>query len=163
MTRTFLCALIVGGLVILACATRPAQAKPPMQASEDGVVFAQLLGEYCIGKWGEPNCLKSVSQMNLTMVGSYGGGLQERGQTREAENIKQHCAASTAATEGDYPAYAMKSAFIECANAISDANERTGLQPDLTMYQLLVGAVMCIDGNAACAKMEETLRQFTPR
>lgn len=147
-------------LAVLSFAISPARAQ---QASEDSLAYAQLLGEYCPGKWETPYCLKAVSQSNLTMVANYGGALQESGKTQEAENIKQHCAASTAATEGDYPAYAMKSAFIECANTISDTASRTGMQPDLSLYQLLVGATMCLDQAAGCANIEQTLRQHAQR
>lgn len=132
-------------------------------ASEEALASAQLLGEYCPGQWESASCLKAVSQSNLVMVSNYGGALQESGKAQAAEQIKQHCAASTAGTEGDYPAYAMKSAFIECANTISTVSEQTGMTPDLSHYQLLVGATMCLDKAAGCANIEQTLRQHAGR
>ena len=132
-------------------------------ASEEALASAQLLGEYCPGQWESAYCLKAVSQSNMVMVSNYGGALQEGGKAQAAEQIKQHCAASTAGTESDYPAYAMKSAFIECANTISTVAEQTGMTPDLSHYQLLVGATLCLDKAPGCANIEQTLRRHAGR
>ena len=128
--------------------------------SEDALAYGQLLGEYCPGQWESAYCLKAVSQSNLTMVSNYGAALKDRGKEQAAETLKQHCAASTAGTEGDYPAYAMKSAFTECANAIGDLAGQTNINPDLSHFQLLVGATMCLDRAAECQTIENSLRQL---
>lgn len=131
--------------------------------SADGMAAARLVGTHCPGQWESASCLKAVSQSNMVMVSNYGETLQQSGKAQAAENLKQHCAASTAATEGDYPAYAMKSAFIECANSITTISEQLGVTPDLSQFQLLIGAAMCLDKGAGCANIETALRQHAGR
>jgi hypothetical protein len=86
--------------------------------------------------------------------------LQEQKLNDAAEKIKQHCAAATAAREQEFPAYAMKSAFIECANMMSDVSDETRITPDLSHYQLLIGATMCLNKDPGCAEITKTLRQY---
>lgn len=148
--------LTLSVIVMQGIALSPAMAASP---SKDGLAFAQLLGRHCPGQWESPSCLKAVSQSNMAMVSNYGGALQESGKQQAAEQIKQTCAASTAATEGNYPAYAMKSAFVECANSISTVAEQTKISPDLSQYQLLIGATMCLDKASGCQTIEQSLRQ----
>lgn len=154
---THLKKLAVPAIVLQALAFTPAMAAGSV--SQNGLAFAKLLGQHCPGQWESPSCLKAVSESNMSMVSSYGGALQEGGKQQAAEQIKQNCAASTAATEGNYPAYAMKSAFIECANTISSVAEQTGVSPDLSQYQLLIGATMCLDKAEGCQNIEQSLRQ----
>ncbi|MBU0859509.1 MAG: hypothetical protein KJ667_06205 [Alphaproteobacteria bacterium] len=161
MTFSFIKKTALTVVMLQALAIVPAHATGA--ASEDALTFGQLLGEYCPGQWESAHCLKAVSQSNMVMVSNYGAALQESGKKQAAEQLKQHCAASTAGTEGDYPAYAMKSAFTECANTIGDLAGQTNLKPDLSHYQLLVGATMCLDGAAECAPIEKTLRQLAGR
>lgn len=152
---------IAATLAILALPAAAAHASGGV--SPEALASVQLLGQHCPGQWESASCLQAVSQSNLVMISNYGGTLQESGKTQAAEQIKQNCAASTAGTEGNYPAYAMKSAFIECANTISTVAEQTGMTPDLSQYQLMVGATMCLDKAAGCANIEQTLRQHAGR
>lgn len=121
---------------------------------------AQHIATSCIGHWSEPTCMSAVSESNMILAAAYGGALQQRSQDAAAENIKQHCAASTAAREGQYPAYAMKSAFTECANMMYDISEQTGLAPDQSRYQVLVAAVLCMGNDPKCAAFEEGLKPY---
>ena len=151
----------IAAVTLLTILTMPAQAGSGVSA--DGMAAARLVGAHCPGQWEAPACLKAVSQSNLTMVSNYGEALHNGRKAQAAEQVKEHCAASTAATEGNYPAYAMKSAFIECANTITTITEQTGMTPDLSQFQLLVGAAMCLDKGAGCAGIETTLSQLAGR
>lgn len=113
------------------------------------------------GKWAGQPCLNAVSASNMALASMYGAALQQANQNAQAENLKQHCAASTAATQGEYPADAMRSAFTECANSIVDISGATGLNPDPTRYQALIGAVWCLTGDAKCASVEQGLLPYT--
>ncbi len=77
-----------------------------------------------------------------------------------AETLKQKCAASTAHREQAFPAAAMKSAFIECANGISDLVDQTQVSPDLDHYQLLVAPVLCMNKDKSCASLERGLKNY---
>jgi hypothetical protein len=136
----------------------PAMARAEAVPSATALTYAKLLGQSCPGQWESQTCLKAASQSSLTLAANYGGALQERKLNAEAEDIKQHCAASTAATQGEYPAYALKSAFIECANTMSDVAAKTSIDPDVSHYQLLVATVMCLDKDAGCVEIEKTLK-----
>ncbi len=122
---------------------------------------ATQIASACIGSWNSQNCLQAVSQSNLALASEYGSALQQSGKETEAESIKQHCAASTAATQGEFPAYAFKSAFTECANTMSDVYDQTKLAPDSTRFQVLLGAIWCLDGDPQCANVENGLKPHT--
>ncbi len=114
----------------------------------------------CLDGWEGQDCLKAVSASNYIMVSNYGAMLKENNQEASAETLKQTCAASTAAMERDVPAYAMKSAFVECANSIVDVAERSKLIPDQNQYQILVGAVLCLSNDERCQSINEGLKKF---
>lgn len=143
-------------LALFAFAPTPSHAEAVPSAT--ALTYAKSLGQVCPGQWESQPCLKAASQSSLALAANYGGALQEKKLNAEAEEIKQHCAASTAATQGEYPAYAMKSAFIECANTMSDVATKTTLDPDVSHYQLLVATVMCLDKDAGCVEIEKTLK-----
>jgi len=82
---------------------------------------------------------------------------------RDAAAQEQSCAASTAHREQAFPAYAMKSAFIECVNIISDLSEQTGVAPDVNHYQLLLLPALCLEKDKRCGPMEKGLRQYRAR
>lgn len=126
--------------------------------STTALTYAKSMGQSCPGQWESQPCLKAASQSSLALAANYGGALQEKKLAADAENIKQHCAAATAATQGEYPAYALKSAFIECANTISDTATKTTLDPDVSHYQLLIATIMCLDKDAGCVEIEKTLK-----
>lgn len=124
------------------------------QISPQVLAHAKQIGQTCPQKWETQNCLKAVSSSNKTLVVNYMQALDAKGKKAEVEQVKQVCAASTAATEGEYPAYAMKSAFTECTNGLYDISQKTGVLPDQSHYQLLVGAVLCLSDAPQCAALE---------
>jgi len=148
-------ALALGFIVTLGLITSTAQA-----ASEASVTYAKRVAPVCINTWETPACLTAMSESNLVMAANYGAALQERNQNAAAETLKQHCAASTAHREQAFPAYAMKSAFIECVNIISDLNDQTGVAPDVDHYQLIVLAALCLSKDPRCKPMERGLQQY---
>ena len=150
------------GIILPALAFTPASAQTggAETPSAEALTYAKLLGAHCPNAWESDACLSAVSKSNLALASNYGAKLQENKQKDAAENIKQHCAASTAAAEGSYPAYAMKSAFIECANAISDTSIKTRIDPDASHYQLLIGATMCLNKDAGCENITKSLQAY---
>ncbi len=123
--------------------------------------FAKRAAQACLnGRWEEQACLKTISENTLVMAANYGATLQGRGKNKASEILKEHCAAATAATKGEYPAYAMRSAYVECVNKIYDLTESTKMSPDLSQYQLLVGAVQCLDKSTACTGVETGLSKY---
>jgi hypothetical protein len=144
--------------MILACALilpQPAQAASSFTQND-----ATNLASNCLGNWNSQGCLQVVSQSNLAMASEYGSALEQSGKKAAAESIKQHCAASTAATQGEFPAYAFKSAFTECANTMSDVFDQTQMAPDSNRFQVLLGAIWCMDGAQQCVNVENGLKPF---
>jgi hypothetical protein len=133
---------------------------PAFAQSELAVQNAVMVAKACPARWESPDCLKSVSQVTLSMAANYAGALQESGKKTDSETIKQHCAAATAATQQNYPAYAMQSAFTECANKIAEIVQSTTMTPDLSQYQLLGGAILCLQKHAGCADIENGLKAY---
>lgn len=129
--------------------------------SGTSVDFAKRAANACLnGHWEDQACLKSISENTLVMAANYGAALQKRGKNKDSETLKENCAAATAATKGEYPAYAMRSAYVECANKVYDLTESTKMSPDLSQYQLLVGAVQCLDKSRACKGVESGLAKY---
>ncbi len=157
MTFSHFKKLALIGFMLQGLAFAPAYAQETPSA--DAVTYAKLMGAHCPNAWETDACLSAVSKSNLALASNYGAKLQENKQDAAAEDIKQHCAASTAASQGSYPAYAMKSAFIECANTMSDTAAKTKIDPDLSHYQLLIGATMCLNKDAGCDSITKTLQQ----
>ncbi|MBL4803602.1 MAG: hypothetical protein JKY71_01955 [Alphaproteobacteria bacterium] len=138
------------------------QAQPTeSQPSSTATSFAQRIAQACVsGKWEQQPCLKAVSENNLVMASNYIAALDEAGKKQQGEMVKQKCAASTAATKGEYPANAMRSAYVECVNHVVDTVKATGMLPDQSQYQLLVGAVQCLDKATACSAIEQGLSRY---
>jgi hypothetical protein len=153
--------LIVLSAALLLCAlsAAPAWAQSASVSSPIGQE-ASVVAKACLSNWQAPGCLKAVSGGALVLASNYGVALQQGGHAGEAEQVKQHCAASTAATQGNYPAYAMKSAFTECANTITDIAGKTGVQPDPAQFQLLVGPTLCLSGDPRCSAVETGLKAY---
>ncbi len=149
---------VAAAAILLASGFSAAPARA--QASDISVQFAKEVANTCLSGWDTQPCLSAISQSNLVMASNYGAHLKQKGKESEAEQVKQHCAASTAASKGEYPAYAMKSAFTECANTISDIADATGTQPDLGQYELLVSSVLCMTDDRRCAAITEGLRRY---
>ncbi|MGB0718977.1 MAG: hypothetical protein ACPGRX_00800 [Bdellovibrionales bacterium] len=130
-------------------------------ASQTALDYARLAAKSCVpGAWEGQPCLAAISQNTLVMAANYQEALQNAQKLSDSEAIKQHCAAATAAANGEYPAYAMRSAYVECANTVYDVTERSGVRPDLSQYQLLIGAVQCLDKSTACSAFETGLAAY---
>ncbi len=137
-----------------------AQTQGGVKASDVSLAAAQQIAPVCIGAWESPACLTAVSASNMVMLSNYGAVLQEKKLEAPADTLKQHCAASTAHGEQQFPAYAMKSAFIECVNTITDVAGQTTVPPDVDHFQLLVMAALCLSKDPRCAPMEQALGQY---
>lgn len=132
-------------------------------SSAQSLQFAANIANVCPGAWDSPACLTAVSESNFVMVSNYGAVLQQAKLEAQAESLKQNCAASTAHREQAFPAAAMRSAFVACANHISDLVDQTKVSPDTDHFQLLVAPVLCMDKNKSCAQIEAGLLQYKGR
>ena len=97
------------------------------------------------------------------MAVKYAGMLEARGKKDSIEELKQVCAAATVTEEDvgeDVPAYAFQSAYTECANGIYDISEKTGVKPDQSHYQLIVGAVLCLSNAPQCKVLEGQMQKY---
>jgi len=147
--------------------TAPPQAQPAPKTqqedapSQNALMNARDVANKCLNsQWESQPCLKAVSQNNLIMASEYANALDQAGRSQEAEFIKETCAASTAASKEEFPAYAMRSAFVECVNSIPSAANATGILPDQSQFQLLVAAIQCLDKTEACPAIEQSLAQY---
>lgn len=129
------------------------------QGLDQGVIrHAMTISKACPGNWGAQSCLRAMSASNQDMAINYALKVKEAGHEQELETIKETCAASTAATQGEYPADAMRSAFTECVNGMYTVSEKTGVTPDQSHYQLIVGAVLCMNNAPQCPQLEKQMR-----
>jgi hypothetical protein len=130
----------------------------PQEMDRIVVMHTQEIGAYCVGSWQSQNCMKALSSSALTLASLYAEKLEKAGHKDAQDPLLQNCAAATAATKVEVPAYAMKSALTTCANAIYDITESTKIKPNLTHFQLLVEPIYCLGGDPRCEKLEEILR-----
>lgn len=161
-TKLLIITLLTAIISITTAGTAEAQ-YIKQRASSASVSHAKLVSRACLGRWEKQRCLKAVSDSNLVMVANYGATLQKKGKKQSLETLKEHCAASTAASNGEYPAYAMQSAYTECANIISDIVEETGIMIDQSHYQLIGSAVLCLSKDRRCKIIESGLRKYSGR
>ncbi|NCC21570.1 MAG: hypothetical protein EOM26_03810 [Alphaproteobacteria bacterium] len=122
--------------------------------------FIGPIAQQCIGNWESQACISILAQSNLVLAANYAEKLEKRGQKKATEAVKEHCAAATAATQQDVPAYAMRSAMTECANAIYDISRATKVEPDQSHYQLLVYPTMCLSEDQQCPAIEAGLEDY---
>lgn len=148
-------------LVVIPFGAQAQDKTPPsnvIKPSPVSVNFARDYAKNCLGEWSNAECLKTVSGSNIVLTGQYMDVLKEQGKTDKVAELRDGCAASTAAfNKSDIPAKAMRNAYVQCANTISDISEATTIKPDLSHYQLLLGAIMCLDGSDVCKKLEAQL------
>lgn len=149
----FICAAALAANPVPAQTAAPAVSTASLQA-------AKLIANACLPGWETQTCIKALAQSSYVMVSNYGGTLEERKMKADAETLKQHCAATTAATQQDVPAYAQRSAMTECANTISDLVEKTKIAPDMAHYQLMVIPTLCLSKDPSCAAVTEQLKTF---
>lgn len=119
--------------------------------------YIERMGQLCVSHWENQECLKTISEISLTVASNYAHALDSKGLAKHNEGLKQHCAAATAATRTIVPGYAMKSALTECVNAIYEINQATQVKPDETRYQLLVSAILCLSSDESCGFIEKSL------
>ncbi len=123
--------------------------------------YARDMAHACLGgEWEAQPCMVVVSENTLVMAANYQADLEKSGKKALGEQVKQKCAAATAATRGEYPAYAMQSAYTECANGLYEISEASGMKFDINQYQLLVGAIQCIGKTGNCKMFETGLGQY---
>lgn len=151
--------------VMLACAAPvmtagvPARAQTAPQMSEAAAGYAKSISRQCLRGWESQRCLAALSESALALTANYAAALDKGRKKKFLDGLKNQCAAATAATEGRYPAEAMVSAYTECANAIYDISEASGVSPDLSHYQLLIGGILCLSDDPQCEIVEKGLRR----
>ncbi|MBX2834417.1 MAG: hypothetical protein KTR28_05555 [Micavibrio sp.] len=131
-------------------------------ASEKSIAaqYAKIAAPLCIDRWEDAKCHAAIAESNKALAGNFAQELQDNGKSQSIELIKQNCAAATAPSEKEYPAYAVQSAFTECANIFFDIANETGIKPDPSHYQLLVGTVLCMSKDPRCSAVEAGLSRF---
>ncbi len=125
------------------------------------LTYVKGVGKACVEDWATQNCMKNLSILNRDTASFYAQNLNDSGRKdadAKMEELKQHCAASTAALKVDVPAYAMRSAMTECVNTISDIVDATKVKPNVNMYQLMVGSILCLQKDAQCKFIENQLK-----
>lgn len=138
--------------------TTPDGTFTPKPVKESNVLeLVAGINSNCSGHWKGNTCMASVSRVAHNLTRDYAKKLDANGKKSSLEPLRQHCAASTAALQIEVPEYAILSAATECANIISDINGQTQTPPDLNMYQLLIGAIMCMNKDTTCAGIEKSL------
>lgn len=161
VTTIFMCAFMWCGAPN--AATAQTIKKPGMYEKVDNPVvekYVNMVAAECPENWSSPVCLSVMSESNRVMVSNFMEELDRAGQAGAVESVKNSCAASTAAEKQIFPADAMKSAFIECANIISDTAATTRLAPDLAHYELLTAAVLCMSNDRRCVGITKKLMKI---
>lgn len=138
----------------------PTSANAQLGVSQQVLGHAQKVASACIHKWENQTCLTALSNSNMDMIINYAQSLKNNHKSSAIEDLKNVCAASTAAQDGEYPAYAMNSAFTECANGMYDLSVSTGIKPDQSHYQLIVAAVMCLSKSPQCRTLQGQLQKY---
>ena len=132
----------------------------PVNVNKNFKAHARNVAQKCINSWESDNCLTATSEAAMVLISQYGAKLQNANFDEQKEKLKQECAASTAASQkSGFPAYAMKSAYTTCANTIYDIQVNTSIGPDADYYQLLVGTILCMNGNVQCGEIENGLKK----
>lgn len=149
-------------VMALAFQPSPAKAQPGQQGGEtkSAKELAGMMAQTCPGSWKADGCLKNISESVLHLAAGYAAALQNSGNSQAIETLKQKCAAATAATSQDVPAYALESALTECVNNIYGIQQSTGVSPDADLYQLAVVSTLCLKDNPECSGLEQQLLQY---
>ena len=134
-----------------------AEMKPAQAIDMNTKQFVNGLANRCVGSWESQPCLEMLAAVSMNVTAHYAQSLKNGGHEHDMEDLKQSCAASTAAMQQDVPAYAMKSAMTECANKISDINDDTQISPNVNHYQMIVIGVMCLGEDPSCAMLEKQI------
>ena len=162
--RAFLSTMMLVVIMASGASAQGTQPQAQPQAQMEAKTPEQLAGNVasaCIGNnWESQNCLRNVSEGVLYMAADYAARLQHAGQPNGIETLKQKCAAATAATQQEVPAYAMESALTTCANSVYTVTQQTGVSPDPDLYQLVIAPILCLKGDERCKGIERQLGQY---
>lgn len=155
---------IIAVMIIAFSWALPSNAQPQFAEKEvpsnTALKYASIVADACVSRWEDAACVRALSESSLTLVSDYGAQLQYRKMDGSLEILKEHCAATTAATKQDVPAYAMESAMTECLNYISDIGSTTGVLPDLSHYQLMTMSLFCMGKTSQCEVVEQQMTQY---
>ncbi|MCF8495284.1 MAG: hypothetical protein K9G62_01305 [Alphaproteobacteria bacterium] len=136
----------------------PFSASAQTVADKSVLDHARKVAQACPGQWEDHACSVTVSQAAKYMVIKYAEDLDKRGLKNAVEYLKDHCAASTVIDQTDVPAYAVKSAFTECANGIVDIANEAKVKPDPSYMELFGGAIWCMENKQpVCGEIERQL------
>lgn len=156
-----LCGLVLfAGVIGMSMTFVSPRAYGQSEFPENPMDLYRSVASQCVGHWEDQPCVNNISKTVLYMGTEYAARLLRNGKRDSVENLRQHCAAATAAAEQDVPSYAIISALTSCVNIIVEIRDNTNLAPDKNAYQLLVGAVLCLNNHSSCASIEEQLSRF---
>ena len=130
------------------------------RAEKELVQLAKNIARECLKEetgWMSASCLKVNAYSNRILAANYIAALKEKGKTKAAGSVEQQCAAATALGEVKATQETVGNVLAECANQISDMTAETGIKPDLSHYQLLIAATLCITKDARCEASEQAL------
>lgn len=133
------------------------QTSPLPKLSSTVSKHVQAVTFSCLKQWEKQTCMKTLSSLNFTLVTSYAEALRGANKKASIGQLKNGCAASTAALKISVPAYAMRSAMTECVNLMADISDKTSIHPEPSLSQLAVSAILCIGKNKACPEIEKGL------
>ncbi len=144
---------------VTATNTRSESSSKAKAVSTDNSVLGHVksVTSSCVKNWSDQSCMKEISSMNMTLVSTYAANLKYSNKQSYLESLKEGCAASTAALKVNVPAYAMRSAMVECVNLMSDIADKTAIRPDPTLSQLAVGSILCLGKDKSCPQIESGL------
>lgn len=151
-------AVILTVLTVLTFTTSATAQDQTRPAPQSATAHARDIAQLCLSNWESASCLSAVSQSNYDLTLSYAAALSAARMGQATEGLKEYCAAATVIADETVPAYAFTSAYTECANGIYDISEASGVAPDSSHYQLLVGAVLCLSKDSRCAGIEQQLK-----
>lgn len=106
-------------------------------------------------KWTSPKCLRMISESVLQMAGEYSARLEAKSKVKGMDDLRENCAAATAASKIAVPAYAMESALAACVNSIYKISQETGILPDADLYQLVIMPAVCLKKQGQCSELEK--------
>lgn len=128
----------------------------------DAVPQIRNVAIHCTERWEGRHCFKALSQLSLRVNETYSKTLNIAEAQIHIEPLKQGCAASMSGVNSEITKTAMYEGMAGCVNTISNINSETTLKPDVNMYQLMVGSVLCLKPDDACKHIESQLKAFIP-
>ena len=154
---TFIFRLVLCLMVMITAQQAAAQQEIP---SNTALKYATVVADACVMRWEDQACVRALSESSLVMVSDYGAVLKYQKMEDSAEILKQHCAATTAATKQEVPPYAMESAMKECLEYISMIVSKSGVRPDMSHYQLMTMSTLCLGKTRECPAIEQQMMAY---